>query len=419
VVDRHYSRRVPRHLPRLLPVVALALVAPLLAATPAQAAPARKLSYAEWRADGLGGGSLAGAKLTAGTVRVSGPVATRTYGGRTYKVGRWTSPWREPGFALTQLIASWQARTPGRSWIEVQVRGRNASGRLSRWDTLARWSANEKGIKRTTVSGQSDDLADVNVDTWRAPGGLRSWQLRVNLMKSGRKSPRLQSVGAMVSRIAAVDEVPTSRPGVARGVVLDVPRYSQMTHRGHYPAWGGGGQAWCSPTSTSMVLGYYGALPPARAYSWVPAGHPQPWVDHAARMTYDHGYGGTGNWPFNTAYAGGRTGGKAFVTRLKSLRQAERFVKAGIPLVASVSFGRGELDGAPISSTAGHLLVIVGFRRNGDVVVNDPAAATNAGVRRTYDRGQFENVWLPRSGGLVYVITDADHPLPTGASPGW
>ena len=62
------------------------------------------------------------------------------------------------------------------------------------------------------------------------------------------------------------------------------------------------------------------------------------------------------------------------MTRLRSLRQAERFIVAGIPLVASISFGPGELDGAPISSTNGHLLVIVGFRRNGDVVVNDPAA---------------------------------------------
>ena len=28
---------------------------------------------------------------------------------------------------------------------------------------------------------------------------------------------------------------------------------------------------------------------------WVPAGHVDPWVDHAARMTYDTTYGGCGN----------------------------------------------------------------------------------------------------------------------------
>ena len=135
-----------------------------------------------------------------------------------------------------------------------------------------------------------------------------------------------------------------------------------MTHTGHYPRWGGGGQAWCSPTSTSMVLAYYDALPGPKPYAWVGRRHPAPWVDHAARMTYDYDYDGAGNWPFNTAYAA-RLAGKAFVTRLRSLREAERFIVAGIPVVASISFGRGELDGAPISATNGHLLVIVGFTR--------------------------------------------------------
>ena len=55
------------------------------------------------------------------------------------------------------------------------------------------------------------------------------------------------------------------------------------------------------------------------------------------------------------------------------------------------------------------------------MVVNDPASRTRSGVRRTYDRGQFENAWLQRypsgggmrgSGGLAYVIRDSAHPLP-------
>jgi Peptidase_C39 like family len=80
---------------------------------------------------------------------------------------------------------------------------------------------------------------------------------------------------------------------------------------------------------------------------------------------------------------------------------------------------------APISSTNGHLMVIVGFRENGDVVVNDPASSTRKGVRRTYDRGQFEDAWLKRSGsgggsgGVVYVIHDDEHPLPSPAKRNW
>ena len=84
-----------------------------------------------------------------------------------------------------------------------------------------------------------------------------------------------------------------------------------------------------------------------------------------------------GNWPFNTAYAANYSL-DTFVTRLDSLRDAEAYIRAGIPLVASVAFGRGQLTGAPISSTPGHLLVIRGFTAAGQVIVNDPAAAKNS-----------------------------------------
>jgi hypothetical protein len=403
---------LPRLARPLLPLLALALAVPGPAATSAAAAPEaeRRIQYAEWRGADLAAGTFDGTLLRRARLRIGEPVATRTYGGTRYDVGRWVSPWRRPGFALTELIASWQATTPGDSWVEVQVRGRTAQGTRSSWDTLGRWAAGDRHVRRTSVGGQGDDLADVNVDTWQVPGGVRAWQLRVNLMRAGTARPTVRALGAVASRLPDVDGVATSDPGVASGpdhVVLDVPRYSQMVHSGHYPAWGGGGQAWCSPTSLSMVLGYYDALPPRSAYAWVPDGHPQPWVDHAARMTFDADYDGTGNWPFNTAYAGTRLGpgARAYVTRLRSLRQAERHVAGGTPLVASISFGAGELDGAPISSTNGHLLVIMGFTRSGDVVVNDPAAQRRSGVRRTYDRGQFEDAWLPTSGGVVYVLT--------------
>ncbi len=138
----------------------------------------------------------------------------------------------------------------------------------------------------------------------------------------------------------------------------------------------------------------------------MPEDHTDPWVDHAARQTFDHRYDGTGNWPFNTAYAASMLGraGSAHVTRLRSLREAEAYVVDGVPLVASIAFGAGDLTGAPITSSNGHLLVIAGFTDSGDVVVNDPAAPTRRGVRRTYDRGEFEDAWIPASGGVVYVL---------------
>ena len=55
-------------------------------------------------------------------------------------------------------------------------------------------------------------------------------------------------------------------------------------------------------------------------------------------------------------------------------------------------------------------MVVVGFTESGDVVCNDPAShlvASNDQVRVVYDREQFENVWVPHSGGIVYVIQPA------------
>ena len=364
-------------------------------------------------------GRTQGTKIARGRVRFDTAKATRTLGGTSYEQAVWTSPWVDPGFSFTELIASWSATTPGNSFVEIRVRGRDASGRRSSWDLMGRWAKGDRHLKRSTFGSQADDLADVNVDTWRAPGGLSTYQLKVTLARKAgtSRNPGVDTIGAVVSRLPA-DAGTTSKPGPGRGIVLDVPQFSQMVHGGEFPEYNGGGEAWCSPTSTSMVLGYYDALPGPRAYSWVPEDYPDPWVAYAARYTFDHTYDGAGNWPFNTAYAATRAG-KAFVTRLRSLREAERFIAAGIPLIASISFGSGEMTGAPISSTAGHLLVIVGFTEDGDVVVNDPAGRNNSAVRRTYDRAQFERAWLPRSGGLVYVIRDSKHPLPTGAQTNW
>ncbi len=387
----------------------------------------RHVTYRQWDTVAqLHRGTFAGTSARGGKVRITTPVRTTTLSGRRYDAGTWTSPWVRPDFGFTELVPSWAARTPPGTLIAVKVRGVSLGGRRSSWDNLGRWAGPDTSFHRTSLGSQRDDLARVETDTWRASyAGFRSWQLRVSLLRrTGRTvSPQVGTVGAMVSALPDVDRVTTSRPGVARGVTLAVPRFSQMIHTGEYMRYGGGGEAWCSPTSVAMVLAYYRKLPAPSSYSWVRRSYRDRVVDHVARMTFDHGYDGTGNWPFNTAYAARRTG-HAFVTRFRSLRGVERFIRAGIPVVTSLSFGRGQLTGAPIRASNGHLLVVVGFTRTGRVVVNDPAAATRAGVRRSYARGQFENAWLKRypsngrirgSGGLAYVIRDAAHPLPARA----
>jgi hypothetical protein len=398
------------------------LALPLTAGTAEAAARAetRQIAYASWDTGvELGTGTTAGTRVAKGKVRLGEPTTARRTAGATYDTGTWTSAWTRPGFAFTELVPSWEATTPVGTFVEVRVRGRSGDGTTSSWDVLGRWASHDKGFRRASSGSQPDDLASVATDTWRANRALASWQLRVTLLREAGSdvTPRIDAAGAMASRIPSSTGVSTSAPGAASGVTLAVPKLSQMVHEGHFPQYGGGGEAWCSPTSLAMVLGYYDALPSRAETAWV-GDHAARVVDHLARMTYDYRYEGTGNWPFNTAYAATRVE-QAFVTRFASLRGVERMVKAGIPVITSITFGSGQLRGAPIGATNGHLLVVVGFTAAGDVVVNDPAADPRQGenVRRTYDRGQFEDAWLKRgsaggSGGIAYVVRDAAHPLP-------
>jgi Peptidase_C39 like family len=143
-----------------------------------------------------------------------------------------------------------------------------------------------------------------------------------------------------------------------------------------------------------------------------------PWVDYAARYTFDYHYDGAGNWPFNTAYAA-HFGVESEVTQLQSLAEAEQFVKAGIPLVASIAFEPNKLDGFLFRGTDGHLLVIGGFTADGDVISYDPASSSDAAVRHVYDRDQFEKAWMTATGGIVYVIHPASVPLPPSPGGNW
>lgn len=361
-------------------------------------------------------GSSEGVRITNGSLTMGTPRGRLTYAGRTWAWARWTSWNVQPGQSFTQLLPTWNITTPANTLVQVQARVHTTEGASSAWRLMGSWTTRDADFRRTSGGLQQDAVARVDTDTLVASSGaLATYQLRVLLLRapSSTASPVVRSLQAAASRpVTAL--AATSRP-LLPARTLDVPRSSQMTHRGQYPQFGGGGQAWCSPTSLSMVLGYYRALPSASTYAWVSKSYADPWVDHVARVVYDYGYRGAGNWAFNTAYAANLTG-EAFLTRLANLREAERFIAAGIPLVASITFSRGQLSGAPISATTGHLVVIAGFTGTGDVVVNDPAAPNSSSVRRTYDRGQFERAWLGRSSGTVYVVRDAAHPLPARAA---
>ena len=52
-----------------------------------------------------------------------------------------------------------------------------------------------------------------------------------------------------------------------------------------------------------------------------------------------------------------------------------------------------------------------GFTADGDVLVHDPAASTDAGVPRSYDREQLRAAWMGVSGGIAYLVWAGERPV--------
>ncbi|MDO7867778.1 peptidase C39 family protein [Nocardioides jiangxiensis] len=384
--------------------------AELAASTPARNSYRETTSQSDWEA-GAGRGTV----VSSGSIRLATRAGSVSVGGRSYDWAAWQSPWVTPGHGFTELVPSWRATTPAGTFLAIQVRAKTASGQLTSWQSFGRWTLATSSDLRRSGGTQDDGLSTVATDTLRAASGVvfSSYTLKVQLYRASGSTatPSVHSLGAVASQLASA--VPPVSAPLLGAHALAVPAYSQMIHRGQYPQYGGGGQAWCSPTSLAMVLGYYGVKPAASEYAWVSSSYADPWVDEVARRVFDFAYDGAGNWPFNTAYAGTRLTHTA-VTRFGSLRDVEKFIAAGIPVEVSISFSSGQLSGAPISSTSGHLVVVTGFTASGNVLVNDPAASSDSTVKRTYDRAQFEAAWLRRSHGLAYVMRDAAHAFPSG-----
>ncbi len=336
-----------------------------------------------------------------GQVRLTGNPLTatdtaRTYNGGRYYWGRLLSPVHKTSTPFDTLIPSWNVNTPRGTWVQVMVRVRSG-GQWSRWFVMGVWASGTSDIKRHSVNGQSDAKWRLDTDTLRARSGAKAeaYQYHLKLMSKDRgRSPVFTKMSVLASNSSRHGTRLVGAPlKAAWGDNLRVPARSQMIYAN-------GGEVWCSPTSLSMVMAYWSNKTGRKNLNQS--------VPTVARGTYDSAYRGWGNWPFNTAYASAY-GLESTVSRFSSIEQVERWIDTGVPVIASVAWDNrssgSRLSGAPLQRSGGHLMVIKGFTRSGNVIVNDPAASSNAGVPRVYNRAEFSRAWLRTgSGGVVYLV---------------
>ncbi len=251
------------------------------------------------------------------------------------------------------------------SWNTFDERGAIAfrllrdDARDGPWIDLARWDAHE----RRSFSGEHGGVR-VDVDVIRA------------LIPFDGIEVRAPGVAFNAMAFSTPQPARASLPYFGEARILDVPARSQYEVAGE--------RGWCSPAALSMLHAYHGI---DRS------------VAETAAAVFDRAYDGTGNWSFNVAFSGS-LGLCGAVVHLRNLDHAQLLIDAGIPIAISYSWSAGELPGAPLEHSDGHLVVLCGFTAGGNCAVNDPAAEN---VRVVYPRSALERVWQ-RNKGVAYAV---------------
>lgn len=311
------------------------------------------------------------------------------------------SGWIRAPFAWDELVVSWNAQTPLGTGLRFEARAMSQS-RATKFYNLGLWAEDTAVQRRESMTGQKDEDGNVLTDTLVLRQPTEQLQLRISLLPDAKGAlPTLKRIGlSYLNREAPVASLPSVKSVWGRS--LPVPERSQLSYSG--------GRDWCSPTSVSMVLSYWSQR----------LNRPELNVDvpEVAAGVFDRNWPGTGNWPFNTAYAGSFVGMLAFTTRLADIAELEALVAAGVPPIISVSYD--VLHGRATDQGNGHLVVCVGFTESGDAIVNDPWARIEKGdkVRQVVARANLAKAWA-HSRRTAYLIRPEAWPVPSSPAGRW
>lgn len=261
----------------------------------------------------------------------------------------WTSPEIAAPVNWNELVASWNIALPTDGALKLEARGVYPN-RASKYFVLGLWSNDDKLAPRESVLEQNDADGDVLTDTLVLARHGAKLQLRVTLLNTEIAALKFLGLCFTDTSVALAEREPNR---AAWNRILPTPRLFQND----YP----GGNVWCSPTSTAMILGHWAkVLSRPELERDVPA---------VVKGVYDRNWKGTGNWIFNTAYAGAMPGMRAYVTRFDDLRELEDWIAAGYPVALSISYDLLKGNG---KNGSGHLVVCRGFTATGEVILNDP-----------------------------------------------
>jgi hypothetical protein len=291
-----------------------------------------------------------------------------------------------------QLVVSWNTSGPSDPYLKVEAAA-ISDIRKTKFYTIANWSPDNHAFPRASVSEQQDTNGTVDTDTLILKHTADSVQLRLTSGGTNGGLP-LKFLGLSFANTAVpAPSQPANR--AAWGKTISTPERSQHGYPNE--------KGWCSPTSLSMVLARWGQVLHRPELDLT--------VPQVAEAVYDSTFAGTGNWPFNTAFAGSFRGMRSYVTRFDDLSEVEDWITDGIPVILSTRWDMLQPGRPP--DVDGHLIVCIGFTENGDVVVNDPATRFDRGeiVRRIYKREDVLRSWT-KSHHAVYLVYPENTTIP-------
>lgn len=295
----------------------------------------------------------------------------------------------EIGFPCDQLVVSWNSITPPGSYLTVYIQARSGAF-WSRRFTVGIWNRDNRPVQRMSVNGQEDEIAEMDSDILRLKTPADAFRVSAKLSSlDGSTYPTLTLLTVQALNSKDINVRTRPRKSVW-GKDLPVPERSQLT----IPR----GSVYCSATSTAMVLDYW-AQKLGRPELSVP-------LQEAVDRIYDKEFGGTGNWPFNAAFAAEFGGLRAYVARFAGIPMIEQWIAKGVPVIVSMDYNI--LMHRESQGKMGHLMVFRGFTKEGDCIINDPYTKLDKGesVRKIFARADFEPSWLSNKAamGTVYLI---------------
>ncbi len=259
-------------------------------------------------------------------------------------------------FGANEMVLTWNADVPVGAWINIKFRVAAPGLDWSSWFDMGNWGSGPAAERNT----EDEAFGKLKVDQLVTKVKFHTIQYMVEFHGSPEgKHPLLRMVTISYSHTGGgeIDKQLMAAAG-GKSVSLKAPWMSQLRPEDvEDEAMRAAGA--CAPTSMTMILNYYGVGVK---------------ITEVGRRAFDPVARIYGNWAFLAATAADY-GFSSWVHRFNNWTEARKLIESGAPVIISIAYPKGTFKDDPEKMSNGHLLVVRGFTKNGDVICNDPGTA--------------------------------------------